>query len=175
MNSSPPEFPAAVQPSCCAPSSGKSMITSSHGPDATALPGQAGPTHGQTKHLCTTARKSGTPLRVGALPSPGTSQRGRWGVKCSAMQIYTHQSRTTLCLTAPAANHGRAWGRHTACLDPRGDGGWTIVKFLLAGSIYNHLKSSRIAILSRFLRSLGSPVFISNVMESRHVWNIYFW
>lgn len=38
----------------------------SHRPDATALTGQAGPTHGQTKRLCATAQKSGTPLQVGA-------------------------------------------------------------------------------------------------------------
>lgn len=169
-------FQLLCDPAHCpaAPNSRKSMITSSHGPDATVLPGQPGPKHVQTKRLCTPARKPGTPLRVGALPSPWTSQPGRRGVKCSAVQIHTHQSRTALCRTAPAVNHGRAWGRHTICLDPEGYSSWMTVEFLLAGNIYNHLKSSSIVILSRFLHYPGIPVFISNIMESEHVWNTYF-
>lgn len=56
-------------PPCCSQLS-KSMITPSHRPDATALTGQADPTHGQTKRLCTTAQKSGTRLRVGCPAMP---------------------------------------------------------------------------------------------------------
>lgn len=147
---------------------------SSHGTDATTLPGQTGPKHGQTKRLCTTTRKSGPPLHVRACHPQGSRSQERWGVKRSSVQIHTHQSHTTFCPTAPAVNHRRAWGRHATCLDPREDGSWMIIEFLLAGNIYNHLRSSRIAILPGFLCYPGSPVFISNVTESGYVWNVCF-
>lgn len=88
----------------------------------------------------------------------------------SQVQHHTHTCPPVSHHLTTAVSHGTAWGRHTAWLDPS----WMIVEFLLAGNIYNHLKSSRIAILPRFLCYPGSPVFMSNMMESRHVWNRHF-
>lgn len=151
--------------SLAASSSGQSMIMSSHGPDATAQPGQAVPTHGQTARLGITAWKEGVSPQGSAPSSAGISQPGRWGVKCKYMSTHLASPSGQQRLLGITGEHGAdtslIWTQDETELEWQLNFYWQVI-FTVTLNLVESLSYLGFS-------TIQSPVSISNMTESRHM------